>query len=133
MSKICDSCGIEKKISDFYDRRRDCKACKNAKARQWRKDNPENNDKYLKRMRERTKERKYGITQEQFDQMLIDQDNKCKICNNEFKNTKDTHIDHCHNSNIVRGLLCNCCNLALGQFNDNTDNMDNAIRYLQNS
>lgn len=133
MSKICDSCGIEKNISDFYDRRRDCKACKNAKTKQWRKDNPENNKKYLKRMRERSKERKYGITQEQFDQMLIEQDNKCKICNIEFKSSKDTHIDHCHDSNIVRGLLCNCCNLALGQFNDNADNMDNAIRYLQNS
>ena len=65
--------------------------------------------------------------------MLVEQNNVCKICSNEFKSTKDTHIDHCHNSDTVRGLLCNSCNMALGQFNDNTDNMDNAIRYLQNS
>jgi hypothetical protein len=130
MLKICKECGIEKNISDFYAGRKDCKDCKNAAARQWRKDNPENTQKHLMRMRERNKERRYGITQEQFDQMLVDQNNKCKICDIEFKNTKDTHIDHCHNSSVVRGLLCNNCNVALGQFGDNTDIMDNAIKYL---
>ena len=130
MLKICKECGIEKNISDFYDRRKDCKDCKNAKARQWRKDNPENTEQHLVRMRERAKERRYGITQEQFDKMLIDQDNKCGICDIEFKNTKSTHIDHCHSTNKVRGLLCNGCNLALGQFNDNVDILNNAIKYL---
>jgi hypothetical protein len=132
MLKTCKVCGVEKNISDFYTGRKDCKDCKNAAARQWRKDNPENVERHLVRMRERTKERRYGITQEQFNQMILDQNSKCKICSNDFKNSKDTHIDHCHNTNKVRGLLCNNCNLALGQFNDNTDNMDNAIRYLQN-
>jgi hypothetical protein len=131
MLKTCKVCGIEKNISDFYTGRKDCKDCKNAKARQWRKDNPENTDRHLVRMRERAKERRYGITQEQFDQMLVDQNNKCKICCIEFKGTKFTHIDHCHDTNRVRGLLCNDCNLALGQFMDNTDIMDNAIKYLQ--
>jgi hypothetical protein len=133
MLKTCKVCGVEKNISDFYTGRKDCKDCKNAAARQWRKDNPENVARHLVRMRERTKERRYGITQEQFNQMLLDQNSKCKICSNDFKSSKDTHIDHCHNTNKVRGLLCNNCNMALGQFNDNTDNMDNAIRYLQNS
>jgi hypothetical protein len=133
MLKTCKVCGVEKNISDFYTGRKDCKDCKNAAARQWRKDNPENVARHLVRMRERTKERRYGITQEQFNQMLLDQNSKCKICSNEFKSSKDTHIDHCHNTNKVRGLLCNNCNMALGQFNDNTDNMDNAIIYLQNS
>jgi hypothetical protein len=133
MLKTCKVCGVEKNISDFYTGRKDCKDCKNAAARQWRKDNPENVARHLVRMRERTKERRYGITQEQFNQMLLNQNSKCKICSNDFKSSKDTHIDHCHNTNKVRGLLCNNCNMALGQFNDNTDNMDNAIIYLQNS
>jgi hypothetical protein len=133
MLKTCKVCGVEKNISDFYAGRKDCKDCKNAAARQWRKDNPENVERHLVRMRERTKERRYGITQEQFDQMLVDQNNKCKICDNVFKNSKETHIDHCHSTNKVRGLLCNGCNMALGQFMDNTDIMDNAIKYLQNS
>ena len=130
MLKICKVCGVEKNISDFHTGRKDCKNCKNAKARQWRKDNPENTEKHLARMRERTKERRYGITQEQFGQMLLDQNNRCKICDNDFKNSKDTHIDHCHNTNRVRGLLCNSCNMALGQFNDNINIMNNAIKYL---
>jgi hypothetical protein len=133
MLKTCKVCGVEKNISDFYPRRKDCKNCKNAAARQWRKDNPENTERHLARMRERTKERRYGITQEQFDQMLVDQNNKCKICGGNFKSSKDIHIDHCHNTNKIRGLLCNNCNMALGQFMDNTDIMDNAIKYLTNS
>jgi hypothetical protein len=132
MSKECKVCGVEKNISDFYTGRKDCKDCKNAVARKRWKENIEASDRYKKRNRERAKERRYGITQEQFDQMLLDQNNKCKICDIEFKNTKDTHIDHCHNSSVVRGLLCNNCNIALGQFGDNTDIMDNAIKYLVN-
>ena len=133
MLKTCKVCGVEKNISDFYTRRNDCKDCKNAAARKIRKEQPERYAKYKKRANEYLKERRYGITQDQFNQMLVDQNNMCKICSTEFKSTKDTHIDHCHDTNIVRGLLCNNCNLALGQFNDNTDNMDNAIKYLQNS
>ena len=133
MLKTCKVCGLEKNISDFYTRRNDCKDCKNAAARKIRKEQPERYAKYKKRANEYLKERRYGITQDQFNQMLVDQNNMCKICSTEFKSTKDTHIDHCHDTNIVRGLLCNNCNLALGQFNDNTDNMDNAIKYLQNS
>lgn len=131
MLKICKECGIEKNISDFYQGRKDCKNCKNAKARQWRKDNPQNTERHLARMRERTKERRYGVTQEQFDQMLLNQNNKCKICDIEFNGSKFTHIDHCHKTNTVRGLLCNNCNMALGQFGDNTDIMGMAIKYLQ--
>jgi hypothetical protein len=131
MLKTCKVCGAEKNISDFYTGRRDCKDCKNAAARKIRIDEPERYAKYKNRHNQYLKERRYGITQEDFDKMLIDQNNMCKICNNEFNSTKDTHIDHCHDSNIVRGLLCNNCNLALGQFNDNTDIMDNAIKYLQ--
>jgi len=131
MLKTCKVCGAEKNISDFYTGRRECKDCKNAAARKRYIDDPQTTQRNLIRMRERAKERRYGITQEQFDQMIINQNNKCKICSIEFKGTKFTHIDHCHDSNIVRGLLCNNCNLALGQFNDNTDILDNAIKYLQ--
>ena len=133
MLKICKICNLEKDISDFYAGRKDCKSCKNLIAKQWRKDNPKNTEKHLVRMRERAKERRYGITQEQFNKMLIDQKNMCAICSSKFKNTKNTHIDHCHDSSRVRGLLCNNCNMALGQFNDNTDIMDNIIKYLQKS
>jgi hypothetical protein len=133
MLKTCKVCGVEKNISDFYIGRKDCKDCKNAAARKKYIDDPQTTQRNLIRMRERAKERRYGITQEQFDEMLVDQNNQCKICSIEFKGTKYTHIDHCHDTNRVRGLLCNDCNLALGQFSDNTDILDNAIKYLKNA
>lgn len=131
MSKKCKTCGVEKDVSDFYTGRKDCKDCKNAAARQWRKDNPANVQRHLIRMRERAKERRYGITQSDFDKILKTQNNKCAICESEFKSSKDTHIDHCHDSFKVRGLLCSNCNVALGQFNDNLELMKNAIEYLK--
>ena len=133
MSKVCKVCRIEKNISDFYTGRNDCKDCRNSAARRIRIDEPERYARYKKRANEYRKESRYGITQEDFNNMLVEQNNVCKICSNEFKSTKDTHIDHCHKSDIVRGLLCNNCNMSLGQFNDNIDIMDNAIKYLQRS
>lgn len=132
MLKTCKICGIEKNISDFYMGRKDCKDCKNAAARKNWKENTEASDRYKKRARERAKERRYGITQAEFDNILKSQKNKCAICESQFKSSKDTHIDHCHNSSKVRGLLCNNCNIALGQFEDNIEFMQNAIKYLIN-
>ncbi len=40
-------------------------------------------------------------------------------------------VDHCHKTNVVRGLLCNECNSGLGKFKDNIDVMASAISYLQ--
>ena len=131
MLRVCKVCNIEKDSSDFYTGRKDCKECKNAAARKKWAENIEASSRYKKRARERAKERRYGITQDEFDIMLVNQNNKCKLCNNTFKNSKDTHIDHCHSSSKVRGLLCSSCNIALGQFNDNLDILDNAIKYLQ--
>jgi hypothetical protein len=62
--------------------------------------------------------RRYGITKDQFDQMVANQDNKCKICGNppSMKTRKSSvlHVDHDHKTKKVRGLLCNRCNNALG-------------------
>lgn len=72
---------------------------------------------------------RYGITKEQFDKLLNDQNNKCAICKVEITG-KSCHIDHCHESNNVRGLLCQLCNKGLGQFKDNVQFLTNAIKYL---
>lgn len=76
---------------------------------------------------------RYGITQEQYNQMLIDQNYKCKICfsNNPGNNSKNFYVDHCHKTNIIRGLLCVHCNMAIGQFNDNFENIKRASYYVE--
>jgi len=59
--------------------------------------------------------RKYGITVEQYNQMLLAQNNTCKICKNTCKSGKNLAVDHCHTTGKVRGLLCATCNVNLGR------------------
>lgn len=58
----------------------------------------------------RMKYEKYGITIDDYQSMLISQDNKCGICRKEL--TKPV-IDHCHETGKVRGILCQSCNVKI--------------------
>jgi hypothetical protein len=59
----------------------------------------------------------YGITEEDYNGMLLSQNNKCLICGKEHKDTtKGLHIDHSHETLEIRGLLCSRCNGALGWY-----------------
>lgn len=75
----------------------------------------------------------YGITLEDYNEKLIEQNNKCKICNQE--NTFDRYgvlaVDHDHSTGKIRGLLCYKCNVGLGNFNDNKQLLEKAINYLK--
>ena len=77
--------------------------------RQWIKDNP---DRYASFQRNSRFKRVYGITLEQYDEMLTTQDSKCAICKTDEPGRGDEffHVDHDHETAIVRGLLCNRCN-----------------------
>lgn len=72
---------------------------------------------------------RYGITKETFDQLLDNQDYTCAICKKQI-NERSSHIDHCHTTGNVRGILCEKCNKGLGQFDDNIEYLNNAIKYL---
>ena len=75
--------------------------------------------------------RQYGITLEQYNDMLEKQDYKCAICNDEDEvEGRRLAIDHCHTSGKIRGLLCGKCNRAIGLLKDNTKLLTNAIKYL---
>lgn len=53
----------------------------------------------------------YGITIEEYNEMLLKQDGKCKLCGCEPKhNWRSLHVDHDHENNKIRGLLCRTCN-----------------------
>lgn len=138
-SKICTSCKMEKSIeSDFY------------KVRKKRKNKTE--VKEYEVVREKCKDccrlysqsrrdlryylpRLYGITEQQYDDMRQAQQYRCKICSiheDEWfeKRGRRLFVDHCHNTDSVRGLLCGDCNTGLGQFKDNVQNLQKAIEYL---
>lgn len=77
------------------------------------------------------KEKLYGLTEEMFQSMLEQQDYSCKICGVHQEETyKGLHVDHCHDTLQVRGLLCYKCNTGLGQFNDNPELLNKAKEYL---
>jgi hypothetical protein len=79
--------------------------------------------------------RYYGLTYEQYEEMLKAQDFKCAICGTEESGSKRTDklfVDHDHDTNEVRKLLCMKCNMALGVFK-NIKLLQKAIDYLNSN
>jgi hypothetical protein len=74
--------------------------------------------------------RRYGITQEEFERIYDLQLGRCAICLLPLSETR-VHVDHCHNTDVVRGLLCNLCNPGLGYFQDDPDLLMKAAEYLR--
>ena len=72
--------------------------------------------------------RKYKITLEDYDQMIVEQQGLCLICERIPK--KKLVVDHNHHTGKVRGLLCDPCNVALGFLEDNVNFLAKAIKYL---
>ena len=107
-----------------------------------------NKDKWKKYMREySTKNRdkikiniiesfmkRYGSNLETYNKLLNEQGGACKICGKKESNLKGRKvlcIDHCHKSNLFRGLICFKCNIALGSVNDDIGRLKNMILYLE--
>jgi hypothetical protein len=79
-------------------------------------------------------EKQYGLTLNQWDEIVKSQNGQCVICKRHFKNVpRSPVVDHNHQTGKVRGALCFRCNTALGSFSDNVQTLENAIYYLQNN
>lgn len=140
----CRLCGTNKPIEAYSirnkttgTRRTECKQCLNTKRRlspnygKWHKENAQYVKTYI---RNYDLQRYYGITQSTFDYLFEKQNGKCAICKTtDFVGKgKKLHVDHCHATNAIRGLLCNHCNIGLGAFKDNIDYLKKAMVYLEN-
>jgi hypothetical protein len=136
--------------------RNDCKACNLAakaaryranpeparrRTQEWREANPEryaetqgrfraSGSKKISDRRSHLK-RKYGITLEQYDEMLRAQGGGCGICGQPPSARISLHVDHDHRTGRVRGLLCFKHNNALGDFDDDPDLLRAALRYVE--
>lgn len=73
----------------------------------------------------------YGITKADYDAMLLAQGGVCAIC--ERQSQKTLHVDHCHATGRVRGLLCCGCNVGRGCFKDDSGLFIKAVLYLEES
>jgi Recombination endonuclease VII len=106
----------------YYLKTRDSRL---ARERQRRTDDPSLSRKYnLKKM--------YGITLDQFAAMLAEQGSVCAICKADTPRGKGAwHVDHCHSTGRVRGLLCHDCNTGIGKLKDSPQLLRDAISYLE--
>ena len=111
-----------------------CRSCEKQKARD--KYKPIVRFKKHRTLYESTKNRTiknaYGIEIEDYKNLLLKQNGRCAICFTDKFSSKQQyfHIDHCHKTGKVRGLLCLQCNAALGYFKDSKENLERAIKYL---
>lgn len=89
-----------------------------------------NNPAYKERRRKARWLRIYGLTEIEYAALLGIQSGNCKVCNFFMV---EPHIDHCHKTGKVRGLLCQGCNIGLGAFKESTASLLKAIEYLKSN
>lgn len=74
--------------------------------------------------------RKYGITPDDYDRMLAEQNGGCAICR-RAPGKRPLHVDHCHATGQVRGLLCHQCNWYLGTIEADVNVLPRLLTYLR--
>ena len=119
--RICIDCQIEKPITEYMFR-----GPKKGRKRGY----------YLTRCKKCHYAKRKDLKYKDFDrirwlELLVIQNGMCAICSEKFFDPSSVHVDHCHQTENVRGLLCGHCNLGLGLFKDKISNFQNAILYLE--
>jgi hypothetical protein len=160
-SKTCRICGETKPLDAFYSmagmrdgHRNECKTCNLAQRRgrydskkavdrvqQWRTANPGRYADYRREynarperkraLRDQYYRRTFGISADEFDALLEAQGGGCAICGTRPERVASLHLDHCHETGAIRGILCLSCNQALGHFRDDPALLEAAARYLR--
>lgn len=155
--KRCNVCEGEFPQEDFYSKQSSCKACHKKKVKEYQSLRPEQTQGYRKKHYEANKEtfalkrekwkkenpekysltqlkhnlaKKYNLSEEQYNQMFLDQENCCAICKISFENTK-ANVDHNHVTGKARELLCHNCNKGIGHLKENIEFLKAAIGYLE--
>ena len=158
-TKRCSKCGNDFLLSAFYQRtgaksrHSACKVCERAMAKDWYERNKDKATAKVKEWRQqnigavkqyridnRQKHyrqelvRKYGVEPTWFDEQIRQQGDSCVCCKRKFQwGDKQTspHVDHCHETKTVRGILCNRCNTVLGLCKDDDKLLSSLARYLR--
>ena len=100
-------------LTDQGNLRAKCKECRNKERRElWGKN---------------TRHKKYNMSPDGYNQLMQAQNYACAICG---ATNKILVMDHCHQTSVLRGAICNSCNLAIGLFKDSPEYLQNAIEYL---
>jgi hypothetical protein len=130
--KLCSKCDQEKPLSSFYARgdkkgtalKNVCSSCIVEENKVRRNKNPD-------KFKDYDLKRSFGIGISEYNEMFNGQGGCCKICKKHQTTQKRAlAVDHCHNTGLIRGLLCQECNSGLGKFRDSTEFLESAIKYL---
>jgi len=158
-TKKCSKCNQEKASEDFYIRTKTkllhsaCKKCEREMAKDWYEKNKDYAKSKVKLWRDENKtkvinyrtanrgkhhkqeiSRKYKVSIDWFDAQLASQEGKCAICSKLLAWTdkhNTPHVDHCHKSGNVRGILCNRCNTVLGLCQESIQIFNQLKKYLK--
>jgi len=128
--KTCTTCNNAKPLSEYHKHknglRTQCKSCRNAYLKQWATANPD------KRRAQKYRHR-YGLTVEQYNSTLKEQNDRCAICQRlNYENSEQFFlVDHNHTTGEVLGLLCRNCNTAIGLLQDDHQIVGQAAYYLR--
>jgi len=130
VKKVCPECQRDFIVS-FINK----KYCSNVCMNKFNKRNyyQNNKDKWEENWKRRTINRRlkqFGITEEEYTEMVVSQDGKCDICG-QHPSKKSLCVDHDHKTGKVRGLLCDKCNTGIGNLEDNITYLKNSIKYLK--
>lgn len=146
-TKMCRHCHVVKPIEEFGANKRmsdgiqnDCKTCANAMVALARSRNPERHRNSSKRWaannREKARDSRlksvYGLPIGDYERLLAEQGGGCAICGTTVpgSRTERFHVDHCHDTGEVRGLLCSGCNMGIGQLKHDQARLLSAQAYL---
>lgn len=105
------------------------RAAKRAYFKEWRRRNQQ-------KQRDYERARRVGIHPDEIERLRRVQGGACAICGSAMRQpgaawTRQTeHLDHCHETGRVRGLLCGSCNGAIGKLGDNYEGVMRAAHYL---
>lgn len=84
------------------------------------------------KQKNRSLRNKYGITLGDYNIMLERQKHVCAICGSPATvDQRAFHVDHCHKTGKIRGILCNGCNAGLGHFKDDPSVLLRAATYIK--
>ena len=146
---VCSLCKEHKPRSGFYAlAKREsgidwyCRDCRKRVSREHRRNHVEaararyadwysNNKQHKSTYSKKHNLSRYGISTDDYQLVCKKQKNKCAICKREPNKNKALGVDHCHKTGVIRGLLCDSCNLSLGGFKDSVEILKSAIAYLE--
>ena len=127
--RTCSLCGEKKPLLEYYERspgklRAECKRCVRGR-----------NKNYYEKTYSNSEHRKVNKPslgrRKHYPALFEAQGGRCAICGtHESKVGRKLHVDHDHETEVIRELLCGSCNMGLGNFKDDPERLAKAIEYL---